>query len=80
MKISITSKREIFSLEATEDNVTSTLTLGKSHDIITKGEDVNGLANRISRAYRDNVGKNITGRDFLKCIRADLKDQIKEKK
>lgn len=79
MKISITSKREVYSLEVTENKVTSTLTLGKSHDIVTKGEDVNDLANIISLSYRNQVGKGATGRELLKLIRAELKDQINEK-
>lgn len=73
MEVSITSKGKVYSLEVIEDDVTCTLVLSNTHDIITKGKDTNGLADRISYSYRKQVGKEAINQEFLKLIKEDLK-------
>jgi hypothetical protein len=81
MTYSIRTKGNTHTLEAVEGKVACTLTLAKTHDITTKGDDVDGLADRISRSYRNCVGKNVTGKEFLKLIKQDLAEgSIKPKK
>lgn len=72
MTFSIRTIGEVVQLSVTENNVICTLKLGKSHDIFTKGEDINGLAERIAYSYRTLNGAGDIGKDFLKSIRSDL--------
>jgi len=78
MRIIITVSGSSQIMTVIEDKVTCTLTLGKTHDIITKGEDSKDLANRISRSYRDLAGKGFWGVDYLESIKRDLMDKYKE--
>ena len=72
MKYSIRTKGNTHTLEVVEDETVCTLTLGKTHDIVTKGDDPTGLALEISSSYRNSFGKGAVGKEFLKLIKSDL--------
>lgn len=72
MRITITTEGRIPTMKVVENGVTCILTLGKSQDIVTKGEDIDGLADRIAYSHRSCFGKNCIGVDYLKLIKADL--------
>ena len=72
MTFSIRTKGKTHTLEVVEEDVTCVLTLGTTHEIVTKGDDINELANRISYSYRTQYGQGTHGKEFLKAIRYDL--------
>lgn len=67
-------------LTVTENNVKCTLTLGKEHEIVTKGEDTRGLAKRIAMSHRLCFGKGYAGKEYLTLIKEHLLErEAKEK-
>lgn len=72
MTYSIRTKGNTHTLEVVEGKVACTLTLAKTHDITTKGDDLRGLANRLSRSYRNCFGTGSVGKEFLKLVKKDL--------
>jgi len=80
MKISVTIEGRTPTLVAIEKGATCTLTLGKLHDIVTKGDDTTGLGQRIAFSHRAWYGQNLTGKDYLDFIKEDLLDEAKKAK
>ena len=79
MEFSIRTHGDKAEMHVTEDGVTCTIKLGKSHEIVTKGEDENGLAERIAYSHRILFGQGASGKDYLKLIKKDLIERNKPK-
>lgn len=79
MKVSVRVIGNTPTIIVEENDVTCTLKLAKAHDIITTGEDTNGLGKRLARSYRDCFGKGCSGKEYLKLIKKNLIENEEKK-
>lgn len=72
MKIIVKLEGGVPTLKVTENKVTCTLTLGKLEEIVTKGNDINGISKKLAYSHRVCFGQNASGIDYLNLIKKDM--------